>query len=59
MAATSYIRRNSDDVRFCTRPTRFLVDLDSASSLKQQSADTHIAPLGHIILFQRQPVLNS
>jgi len=23
MAATSYIRRNSDDVRFCTRPTRF------------------------------------
>jgi len=29
----------------------------SASSLKQQSADRHIAALGHIILIPSQPVL--
>jgi len=28
----------------------------SASSLKQQSADRHTAPLGHIIQIPRQPV---
>ena len=28
----------------------------SASSLKEQSADRHVAPLGHIILIPRQPV---
>ena len=28
----------------------------SASSLKQQSADRHVAPLGHIILIPSQPV---
>ena len=28
----------------------------SASSLKQQSANRHIAPLGHIILIPSQPV---
>jgi hypothetical protein len=28
----------------------------SASSLKQQSADEHVAPLGHIILIPSQPV---
>jgi hypothetical protein len=28
----------------------------SASSLKQQSADRHFAPLGHIILIPSQPV---
>ena len=32
------------------------LDFYSASSLKQQSADRHVAPLGHIILIQRQPV---
>ena len=31
-------------------------DFYSASSLKQQSADRHVAPLGHIILLPRQPV---
>jgi hypothetical protein len=29
----------------------------SASSLKQQSADRHFAPLEHIILIQSQPVV--
>ena len=31
------------------------LDLYSDSSLKQQSADRHVAPLGHII--PRQPVI--
>ena len=31
-------------------------DFYSASSLKQQSAGRHVAPLGHIILIQSQPV---
>ena len=29
----------------------------SASSLKEQSAGRHVAPLGHIILILRQPAL--
>ena len=33
-----------------------LLDFDSASSLKQQSADRHVTPLGHIILIPSQPV---
>jgi hypothetical protein len=32
------------------------LDFYSASSLKQQSADKHVAPLGHIILIPSQPV---
>jgi len=32
------------------------LDFYSASSLKQQSAGRHIAPLGHIILIPNQPV---
>jgi len=31
-------------------------DFYSTSSLKQQSADRHVAPLGHIILIRSQPV---
>jgi hypothetical protein len=30
----------------------------SASSLKQQSADRHVTPFGHIILIPRQPVFD-
>ena len=33
------------------------LDFYSASSLKQQSAGIHVAPLGHIILIPSQPVL--
>jgi len=33
----------------CTKPTR-LLDFHSARSLKQQSVDRHVAPLGHISL---------
>jgi hypothetical protein len=46
---------NDDDVRF-------VLDQDvefyfySASSLKQQSAGKHVAPLCHIILIPTQPV---
>ena len=32
------------------------LDFYSASSLKQQSAERHVAPLGHIILIPSQPV---
>jgi hypothetical protein len=32
------------------------LDFYSASSLKQPSAGWHVAPLGHIILIQSQPV---
>jgi len=32
------------------------LDFYSASSLKQQSADRHVAPLGHIVLITSQPV---
>jgi hypothetical protein len=32
------------------------LDFYSASSLKQQSADGHVTPLGHIILIPSQPV---
>jgi hypothetical protein len=38
-----------DDVRFVLDQHAEL-DFDSASSLKQQSAGRHVAPLGHIIL---------
>jgi hypothetical protein len=37
------------------RPTR-LVDFFSASSLKQQSVDRHVAPLEHIVLILSKPV---
>jgi hypothetical protein len=33
------------------------LDFNSASSLKQQSAGRHVAPLEHIILIPSQPVL--
>jgi hypothetical protein len=32
------------------------LDFYSVSSLKQHSADRHVAPLGHIILIPSQPV---
>ena len=32
------------------------LDIYSASSLKEQSADRHVAPLAHIILIPSQPV---
>ena len=32
------------------------LDFYSASSLEQQSTDIHVAPLGHIILIQSQPL---
>jgi hypothetical protein len=39
----------------CTRPTRLIFINYSASSLKQQSANRHVAPLGHIIDFGFEP----
>jgi len=33
------------------------LDFDSASPLKQQSADRYVTPLGHIILIPSQPAV--
>jgi len=55
MARTSYIQWNADNVRFVLDQHAEL-DFYSATSLKQQSVDRHVAPLGHIILIPSQPV---
>jgi hypothetical protein len=44
-----------DEIRFVL-DQRAELDFYSASSLKQQSAGRHVAPLGHIILIPSQPV---
>jgi hypothetical protein len=46
---------NDDEVRLVL-DQQALLDLYSASSLKQPSADRHVAPLRHIILVYSQPV---
>ena len=46
---------DDDEVRFVLVKHANL-DFYSASSLKQQSEDRHVAPLGHIILIPSQPV---
>jgi hypothetical protein len=51
----SYIQWDDDEVRFVLDQHAEL-DFYSASSLKQQSANRHVAPLGHIILIPSQPV---
>ena len=55
MASTSYTHWNDDDVCFVLDQHAEL-DLYSASSLKQQYAYSHVAPLGHILLIPNQPV---
>jgi len=40
----------------CTKLTCLVGFFYSASSLKQQQADKHVAPLGHIIPITSQPV---
>jgi len=47
---------HDDEIRFVLDQHAEL-DFHSASSLKQQSAGRHVAPLGHIILIPSQPVL--
>ena len=47
---------DDDEVRFVLDQHAWL-DFYSASSLKQQFADRHVAPLGYIILIPSQPVL--
>ena len=46
---------DDDEVR-CVLDQNAELDVYSANSLKQQSADRHVAPLGHIILIPNQPV---
>jgi hypothetical protein len=52
---TSSVVCRDDEVRFVLDKHAEL-DFNSASSLKQQSADIHVAQLGHIILIPSQPV---
>jgi len=46
---------NGDEVRFVLEQHPSL-DIYGASSLKQQSANIHVAPFGHFILIQDQSV---
>jgi hypothetical protein len=46
---------NEDEVRFVLDKYAWL-DFCGVGSLKQQSADRHVALLGHIILIPSQPV---
>ena len=48
-------RWDDDDVHFLLDQHAYL-DFYCASSLKQQSADRHVAPLGHIFLILTQAV---
>ena len=48
---------DDDELRFVLYQYAKL-DLYSASSLKQQSVDRHVAPLGHIILIPSQPLFD-
>jgi hypothetical protein len=47
-------RRDDDEVRFVLDQYAWL-DIYSASTMKQQSTDKHVAPLRHIILIPSQP----
>jgi hypothetical protein len=51
MVGTSYIQWDDDEFHFVLDQHAEL-DFYSASSLKQQSAGRHVAPLGHIILIE-------
>jgi hypothetical protein len=45
------LQRDDDEVRFIL-DQRVELDFFSVSSLKQQSAGRHVAPLGHVILIR-------
>jgi hypothetical protein len=45
-----------DEIRFLLDQQALFYFFYSASSLKQQSAGKHVAPLGHIILIPSHPV---
>ena len=55
MARRSVNFQWDDEIRFVLDQHAGL-GFDSASSLKQQFAGRHVAPLGHIILIPSQPV---
>ena len=50
-------QRDDDEVRFVRETNTLSWIFNSASSLKQQSADRYVAPSGHIILNPIQPVI--
>jgi hypothetical protein len=49
---------NDDDEVHFVLDQHALLDFYSAISLTQQSAERHVAPVGHIILVQSQPVVD-
>jgi hypothetical protein len=55
MAKKVNFQWDDDEVLFVIDQHAYL-DFYSASCLEQQSADKHVAPLGHIILILSQPV---
>ena len=55
MAKTNYIQWNDNDVRFVLDQHAYF-DLYTVNSLKQQSADRHVAPHRNIILSASIPV---
>ena len=55
MERTSYFKRDDYQVHFVLDQLAEL-EFYSASTLKQQSAGRHVAPLGHIFLIPSQPV---
>jgi hypothetical protein len=56
MVRTNYNQWNDDDDVRLVLDQQAELDIHSASSLKQQSAGKHFAPLGHIKLISSQPV---
>ena len=56
MTRTSYFQWDDDDEVCFVLDQYAELDFYSASSLKQQSAGRHVAPLGHIILILSQPI---
>ena len=55
IARSSYLPCDDNDVHIALDKLAYLV-VQSVSSLKQQSAGRHVAPLGHIVLIASQPV---
>ena len=49
------VQWNDDEVRFVL-DQHAVLDLHSASTLKQQFASRHVAPHGYIIIIRSQPV---
>ena len=56
MARKSYIQWDHENIHFVLIRPKPQLYIYNASTLKQQSAGRHVAPLRHIILIAGQPV---